>query len=133
MRFHDMAAGDRADCVLHLIRHTFRLASRHDWDKISKALRPVYTAPTEAAARERFSEFADVWGTKYPGIIRLWESAWAEFVPFLAFEARGPPGHLLDQRDRVAQRKIPACRARSQALPERASRDQMSLPRVAVS
>ena len=73
-------------CVLHLIRHTFRLAGRHDWDKIGKALRPVYTAPTEAAARERFTEFSVEWGAKYPGIIRLWESAWAEFVPFLAFE-----------------------------------------------
>lgn len=73
-------------CVLHLIRHTFRLAGRHDWDKIGKALRPVYTAATEAAARERFTEFTVVWGAKYPGIIRLWESAWAEFVPFLAFE-----------------------------------------------
>jgi putative transposase len=73
-------------CVLHLIRHTFRLAGRHDWDQIAKALRPIYTAPTEAAARERFDEFSAVWGAKYPGIIRLWDSAWAEFVPFLAFE-----------------------------------------------
>jgi putative transposase len=73
-------------CVLHLIRHTFRLAGRHDWEAIAKALRPVYTAPTEAAARDRFAEFTAVWGVKYPGIIRLWETAWAEFVPFLAFE-----------------------------------------------
>ena len=40
-------------CVLHLIRHTFWLAGRLDWDEIGRALRPVYTAPTEAAARER--------------------------------------------------------------------------------
>ena len=60
-------------CVLHLIRHTFRLAGRHDWDQIGKALRPVYTAATEAAARERFSEFSATWGVKYPGIVRLWE------------------------------------------------------------
>ena len=73
-------------CVLHLIRQTFRLAGRHDWEPIAKALRPVCTAPTEAAARERFAEFTTAWGTKYPGIVRLWESAWAEFVPFLAFE-----------------------------------------------
>ncbi|SCE92235.1 Transposase, Mutator family [Micromonospora chaiyaphumensis] len=26
-------------------------------------------------------------GGKYPAIIRLWEQAWAEFVPFLAFDA----------------------------------------------
>jgi transposase-like protein len=25
-------------------------------------------------------------GKRYPAIIRLWESAWAEFVPFLAFD-----------------------------------------------
>jgi Transposase and inactivated derivatives len=72
-------------CVLHLIRHTFRLAGRHDWEAIAKAMRPIYTAPSEAAARERFTEFAAIWGDKYPGIIRMWESAWAEFVPFLAF------------------------------------------------
>ena len=72
-------------CVLHLIRHTFRLAGRHDWEAIAKAMRPIYTAPSEAAARERFTEFTAIWGDKYPGIIRMWESAWAEFVPFLAF------------------------------------------------
>jgi putative transposase len=73
-------------CVLHLIRQTFRLAGRQHWDRIAKDLRPVYTAPTEAAAKERFVEFASTWGERYPGIVRLWETAWAEFVPFLAFE-----------------------------------------------
>lgn len=73
-------------CVLHLIRHTFRLVARQHWHAVARALRPVYTAPTEAAARDRFGEFAAVWGERYPEIIRLWENAWAEFVPFLAFE-----------------------------------------------
>jgi transposase-like protein len=73
-------------CVLHLIRHTFRLAGRQHWDRIAKDLRPIYTAPTEAAAKERFVEFTATWGERYPGIVRLWENAWAEFVPFLAFE-----------------------------------------------
>jgi putative transposase len=27
-----------------------------------------------------------VWEQKYPGIVRLWENAWAEFVPFLSFD-----------------------------------------------
>jgi transposase-like protein len=67
-------------CVVHLLRNSFRLAARQDWDKIAKALRPVYTAPNEAAATERFSEFQEAWGKKYPAVIRLWENAWAEFV-----------------------------------------------------
>lgn len=73
-------------CVVHLLRNSFRYAGRQHWDAIAKALRPVYTAPTEAAAKERFSEFIQAWGDRYPAIVRLWEHAWAEFVPFLAFD-----------------------------------------------
>ena len=73
-------------CVIHLLRNSFRYAGRQHWDGIAKALRPVYTAPTEAAAKQRFAEFADAWGARYPAIIRLWDNAWAEFVPFLAFD-----------------------------------------------
>src|SRR5688572_17758349 len=73
--------------VIHLLRASFRYAGRQHWDAIAKALRPVYIAPSEAAARARFDEFADAWGHRYPAILRLWEQAWPEFVPFLAFDA----------------------------------------------
>lgn len=72
-------------CVVHLLRNSFRYASRRDWPAIAKDLKPVYTAPTEAAALERLAEFAGAWEAKYPAIVKLWENAWAEFVPFLSF------------------------------------------------
>jgi putative transposase len=72
-------------CIVHLIRGSFRYAARQDWDKIARALKPVYTAPTESAATQRWLEFAEEWGTKYPAIVRLWENAWPEFTPFLQF------------------------------------------------
>jgi len=50
-------------CVVHLLRNSFRYAGRQRWDAIAKALRPVYTAPTEAAAHERFGEFAETWAS----------------------------------------------------------------------
>jgi transposase-like protein len=73
-------------CIVHLLRNSFRYASRTDWEKVAKGLRPVYTAATEEAAMERFAEFCEDWGAKYPAIVRLWERAWAEMVPFLAFD-----------------------------------------------
>lgn len=73
-------------CVIHLLRNSFRYAARQDWDKIARALKPVYTASTEEAALERFYEFSELWGRKYPAIVRLWETSWSEFVPFLAFD-----------------------------------------------
>ena len=72
-------------CVLHLVRNTFRFASKADWDTLARDLRPVYTAVSEADAKERFVEFSATWGEKYPAIVRLWENAWAEFTPFLDY------------------------------------------------
>lgn len=73
-------------CVVHLLRNSFRYASRRDWPAIAKDLKPIYTAPTEAAALERLADFAGVWEARYPAIVKLWEHAWAEFVPFLSFD-----------------------------------------------
>jgi len=74
------------ECIVHLIRNSFRYAGRQHRDGIVKALKPVYTAPSEQAAKDRFAEFTAEWGQRYPAIIRLWESSWAEFVPFLEYD-----------------------------------------------
>ena len=73
-------------CIVHLLRNSFRYASRRDWAAIARGLKPVYTAATEAEALDRFAEFAGTWEARYPAIIKLWENAWPEFTPFLAFD-----------------------------------------------
>lgn len=73
-------------CIIHLIRNTFRFASRKYWDEMSRDLKPVYTAPSESAAKERFTEFTKKWGQQYPAIIKMWDTAWSEFVPFLDYD-----------------------------------------------
>jgi transposase-like protein len=73
-------------CIVHLLRNSFRYASKKDSSAIAKDLKPVYKAPSEAAALDRFAEFCDKWEKRYPAIVKLWENAWAEFVPFLQFD-----------------------------------------------
>jgi transposase-like protein len=73
-------------CIIHLIRNTFRLSSRKDWDAIKRAIRPIYTAVNATAARAAFEEFAETWGKRYPAVVRLWDSAWEEFIPFLDYD-----------------------------------------------
>ncbi|MBQ1022770.1 IS256 family transposase [Micromonospora sp. C95] len=73
-------------CVVHLVRNSLRYSNRRDWQAITTALRGIYTAPTLDAASMRFEEFTDTWGTKYPAVIRLWQTNWERFTPFLAFD-----------------------------------------------
>src|SRR5215470_14219336 len=73
-------------CIVHLLRNSFKYASKRDWAEVAKDLKPVYTAVSEAAALDAFAEFSGKWEKRYPAIIRLWENAWAEFVPFLRFD-----------------------------------------------
>ena len=73
-------------CIVHLLRNSFKYASKRDWAAVARDLKPVYTAASEAAALDAFAEFSGTWEARYPAIVRLWENAWAEFVPFLAFD-----------------------------------------------
>ena len=73
-------------CIVHLIRGTFRYASKRYWEAIAKDLRPIYTAPSADAAWARFEEFEEKWGKAYPAIPKLWRAAWEQFIPFLAYD-----------------------------------------------
>jgi putative transposase len=72
-------------CVVHLVRNSLRYASKKHWGQITRQMRAIYTAPTVAAAEDRFAEFAETWRDRYPAMISSWETAWGEFVPFLEF------------------------------------------------
>jgi putative transposase len=73
-------------CIIHLIRNTFRLASKRDWDALKRDVKPIYTAVNATAARSAFDELNDKWGQRYGAIIRLWDNAWEQFIPFLDYD-----------------------------------------------
>jgi putative transposase len=72
-------------CVVHLIRASIRYCSWKDRKTITKALRPIYTAPSVEAASEAMDTFELEHGERYPGIVKLWRDAWERFIPFLAY------------------------------------------------
>ncbi|WP_238589343.1 IS256 family transposase [Pseudonocardia sp. HH130629-09] len=73
-------------CVVHLIRNTFRLVGRQDWDAVKRDIKPIYAAPNPNAALIAMDELDEKWGRKYAAMIRLWRNAWEEFVPFLDYD-----------------------------------------------
>src|SRR6201996_3492770 len=73
-------------CIVHLIRNTFHLASKRDWDAMKRDVKLIYTAVSADAARAALDELADKWGSRYGAVIRLWENAWEQFIPFLDYD-----------------------------------------------
>jgi putative transposase len=73
-------------CIVHLIRNTFRLVARQDWDAVKRDIKPIYTAPNPDAALAALGELEEKWGGKYAAMIRLWRNAWEEFMPFLDYD-----------------------------------------------
>src|SRR5512132_1028414 len=73
-------------CIIHLIRGTFRYASKRYWEHLAKDLRPIYTAATADAAWAAFEELEEKWGKAYPAIPRLWRNSWEQFIPFLDYD-----------------------------------------------
>jgi putative transposase len=73
-------------CVVHLIRAAMRFVSWKDRKAVAAALRPVYEAADEDAARVALEAFAaSPLGIKNPHTIRVFTDAWDRFTPFLAF------------------------------------------------
>lgn len=73
-------------CVVHLIRAANRFVAYGDRKAVSKALKEVYTAANEDAARAALDAFAgSQLGQKYPSAVAVWDNAWERFVPFLSF------------------------------------------------
>jgi transposase-like protein len=74
-------------CIIHLIRNTFRLASKRDWPGLQRDVQPIYTAVNAAAAPRRSSTSPRL-GQRHPAVVRLWANAWDEFIPFLDYDLR---------------------------------------------
>jgi putative transposase len=72
-------------CIVHMIRASLRYVTHTDRKQVVAALRDVYTANDEQAASQALDAFHQRWGTRYPGVTKLWQSRWNEIIPFLAY------------------------------------------------
>jgi len=73
-------------CIVHLIRNSLDYAGWKDRKLVAQALRPIYTAVSEEAAKDALQAFAKgPWGLKYPSIVQSWTRAWEHVIPFFVF------------------------------------------------
>ncbi|QCT04350.1 mutator family transposase [Paenibacillus algicola] len=72
-------------CIIHQIRNSTRYVSYKDLKKVTSDLKPIYKATTEEMALLELDRFEEIWGTKYPLIIRSWRNNWEELATFFKY------------------------------------------------
>jgi transposase-like protein len=76
---------DIQKCVVHQIRNCLKYVSYKDYKAVTAALKPIYQANTEEAARAELDRFEEVWGAKYPVVVRSWRNNWDELSTFFCY------------------------------------------------
>ena len=72
-------------CVVHQIRTSLKYVSYKDYQAVTAGLRPIYTAPNEAAALTALQDFEEKWGKAYPWCVKSWRTNWAEIATCFAY------------------------------------------------
>lgn len=72
-------------CIVHMIRNSLKFVDDKDSRALIKDLKLVYQADTEAQGLEALDRFEQIWGEKYPEIIKSWKNNWMELTAFFGF------------------------------------------------
>jgi len=72
-------------CIIHQIRNTLKYIASRDQKEFMKQLKPVYSAPTEAAALENLKELEERWSSKYNLALKSWRQNWNNLATFFKY------------------------------------------------
>jgi putative transposase len=72
-------------CIVHMIRASLRYVASKDRKRVVTALKEIYGAETEDAAKLALDDFEERFGRSHPSVVKAWRARWNEVVPFLAY------------------------------------------------
>jgi putative transposase len=74
-------------CIVHMIRASLRYVAYGDRKRVVTALKDIYSAETEDAAKLALDRLDERFGRSHPSVVKMWRTRWNEVVPFLAYPA----------------------------------------------
>jgi putative transposase len=72
-------------CIVHLVRAALKYVMDKDSDEVIADLKKIYQAATVLEAETALSGFAEVWGEKYPTIVKQWRLKWGDIAAMFEF------------------------------------------------
>jgi putative transposase len=72
-------------CIVHLVRAALRYVSTTDSKPVATDLKTIYQSATVEEAEAALEKFAEVWGEKYPTIVKQWRLKWNDIITLFEF------------------------------------------------
>jgi putative transposase len=72
-------------CIVHLVRAALRYVSTTDSKPVAADLKTIYQSATVEEAEAALNKFAEVWGEKYPTIVKQWRLKWTDIITLFEF------------------------------------------------
>jgi transposase-like protein len=72
-------------CIVHLVRAALKYVSTTDSKAVAADLKTIYQSATVEEAEAALDKFAEVWGAKYPTIVKQWRLKWNHIITLFEF------------------------------------------------
>ena len=72
-------------CMIHQIRNSYKYLNNKDRKGFSEAIRDIYQAANLTEAELSMDRLEEVWGKKYPVVIKSWRSNWHQLTRFFDY------------------------------------------------
>jgi transposase-like protein len=72
-------------CVIHQIRNSTRYVAYKDLKAVMQSLKAVYQSPNIDMARQGLDELKQVWGEKYPSMVKSWNVNWERLSTYFHY------------------------------------------------
>jgi len=73
-------------CIIHQIRNSLKYVASKDRKAFMKDLKMVYRAPTKSKAETELLNLEEIWGKKYPVVLRSWNENWDELSNYFKYD-----------------------------------------------
>jgi len=72
-------------CIVHMVRNSLRFVPWKDYKYVTRDLKTIYHAASEAEAQANLDAFAETWDEKYPQISKSWRDNWANLATLFVY------------------------------------------------
>lgn len=72
-------------CIVHLVRAALKYVMDKDSRVVATDLKKAAQSATASEAEAELEKFAEVWGAKYPTIVKQWRLKWTDIVALFDF------------------------------------------------